>query len=140
MEIIAVAILLFSLLFFIIIMVVIGQLKLSKITNKSPLLAFEFSRERYEISDKLKSGLKSIKFELMNQKQSELTKIHTKLRDSELNDSNLNIFAPDTQQIMFEMADYTSDEFHSDITSNTDTFSEFETNPIPITMRISADK
>lgn len=118
-------------------MVVIGRLRLSKISNKSYLLSLDFSKDRHELNDKLRAGLKSIK--MRGQKPSELTRLHNKMRNSNINDSNLNIFAPDTQQIIFEMGEDedTSDEY-SDTTSNTVTFSE--SFPIPITMRIGSDK
>ncbi len=137
----------------VLLLVVIGRLRLSKIVNhKSPLLGLqfsrdrlEFSRERLELNDRLKAGLRSIKFELLlNQKQSELARMHDKLRATNLNDSNLEIFPLDTQDIMFEMS---SDEsmtgiheyrMSGEVSSNTDTFLEMENNnPIPITTRIS---
>lgn len=125
-------------LFFIFIMGLIGRLRLSKITHTSPLLGLEFERERFDLNDKLSSKLKSFKFELMNQKQSELTKMHDKLRNTNLNDSNLAIFPSDTQNIMFEMSDETSDDCMSDdVSLSTDTFEMENANPIPITMRLS---
>lgn len=118
-------------------MVVIGRLRLSKISSKSYLLSLDLSKNRHELNDKLRAGLKSIK--MGSQKPSELTRLHNKLRDSNINDSDLNIFASDTQQIIFEMGEDedTSDDY-SDTTSNTITFSE--SFPIPITMRIGSEK
>ena len=140
MEILALVLFLFILVVLILVMVVIGRLRLSKISNKSYLLSLDFSKERYELNDKLSSGLKSIKMELKNQKPSELTRLHNKLRESKLNDSSLNIFASDTQQIIFEMEDSSDTEF-SDNTSNTDTFSNLSHHtPVPITMRIGSQK
>lgn len=139
MEVVPLVFFLFLIVVLILVLVVIGRLRLSKISNKSYLLSLDFSKDRYELNDKLRAGLKSIK--IGSQKPSELTRLHNKMRDSNINDSNLNIFAPDTQQIIFEMGDdeNTSDEYsYSDNTSNTVTFSE--SFPIPITMRIGSEK
>jgi len=130
-------------------MVAIGRLRLSKINNqRSPLLGLEFGRERFELNDKLKAGLRSIRFELKhNQKQSELTRMHDKLRGTNLNNPSLEIFPLDTQDIIFQMSSDESEQsfscdygyrFSGEVSSNTDTFLEMENNnPIPITTRIS---
>lgn len=130
-----------------VIMIIAGRLKLSQInhkSSKSPLLELEFGRKRFEIDDKLRSGFKSIRLDYFCQnKTSDLTKIHNKLRESNLNDSQLNIFPGDLQNIVFEMSDETDYEDEmEDVSSNTDTFLDTDdaVMPVPITLRVASLK
>ena len=75
-------------------------------------------------------------------KSSELTKIHNKLRKTNLNDSQLNIFPGDLQNIVFEISDTDYEDEFADNSSNTDTFLDTDeaSMPIPITLRVASLK
>jgi len=95
-------------------LLVIGLSRLWKLPLKFSHLFDAYDKETIALNDQLKTKIKSLKFQLMNSgaKQSQLTKIHDKLRKS--NNPNLHIFASDTQKIMDENFDYFIDMNDSD--------------------------
>ena len=146
MEIVTIILVILLAILLTVIMLIAGYLRLSKINDKSsrfPLLELEFGRKRFEIDEKIRSGFKSIRLDYFNQnKSSELTKIHNKLRKTNLNDSQLNIFPGDLQNIVFEMSDTDYEDEFADNSSNTDTFLDTDeaSMPIPITLRVASLK
>ena len=105
MEILSILCLIFIILFIISILFVIGLSRLTKIPLKFPYFFYSYDKERIALNDELKTKLKSLKFQFLNggAKESQLTKMHAKLRKS--NNPNLNIFASDTQKIIDDNMD-----------------------------------
>ena len=86
--------------FAIFILLYIGFAKLFKIQFKLPTLD-HYNRDRFEFKDKLKSKVRSVKVFLLNGKESQLIKIHKKLKKSDnSNNAELTVFESDTQHIL----------------------------------------
>lgn len=109
MEILSFLCLILIILIIVSILLVIGLSRLTKIPLKFPYLFYSYDKETIALNDQLKSKIKSLKFQLLSggAKESQLTKIHAKLRKSNI--PNLNIFASDTQKIIDDNYDDLSD-------------------------------
>lgn len=105
MEIISILILILIILIIISALIAIGLSRLSKLPLKFPHLFYSYDKETIALNDQLKTKIKSLKFQFLNagNKESQLTKMHAKLRKT--NNPNLNIFASDTQKIIDENFD-----------------------------------
>ena len=138
MELASSALLIALVLVLILILVLIGRSRLANIPRKSYALPY-YGKERIELNDRLRTGLRSLRFELINGKQSELTKLHNKLKTNDLiTDSSLNIFASDKQKIMFEMSDESDDydEIYDNGSIEIGSGDTAERIPIPITLNL----
>ena len=137
MELASSALLIALVLILILILVLIGRSRLANIPRKTYALPY-YGKERIELNDRLRTGLRSLRFELINGKQSELTKLHNKLKTNDITDSSLNIFASDKQKIMFEMSDESDeyDEIYDNGSIEIGSGDTVERIPIPITLNL----